>query len=198
MAKINFKDRYCEERKKEEFYTEPEQTQMTDESQLCQASIVEMAKKFGIDAIIAKAKQTEIDDNLKNQLYGHDFSDMFKSREDRLKVKNKLNNVFENIPAQMRKELFHDDVTKFVDAYVTNDIEKLTGLNKVGIVSDSQLQQVKDFNAKLEAQKREIETRKAFMNKLNEVNGDLYENYKKTGNITINSSENSTPGNTNV
>lgn len=192
MAKtINFKDSYSERTTKEEFFTTPDDTQMTDQSQVCQASIVEMAKKFGIDAIIAKAEQTQIDDNLKNQLYGHDFTNMFHSKEERLNVKNKLNNVFENIPARLRKELFQDSVANFVDAYVTNDEKKLTELNKIGLVSDTQLNQVKTFNENLAYAKKEAETQKAFAEKMNELKGGLYETFKTTGNISFDNNQNS-------
>lgn len=186
MAGIRFKNRYSEQRQKDEFYTECDQTQVTDQSQLCGASIVEMAKRFGIDAIIAKAEKTVLDnEKIQDQLYGHDYTKMFKSSDERLNVKNKLTNLFENIPARIRKEYFNDSIANFIDAYVTNDEKKLTQLNKLGIVSNSQLEKVVEFNINNMKEKQEAEIRKNFINALEKQKEGLYETYKTTGNITI-------------
>ncbi len=195
---IKFKDRYSEQKIKEEFYTTPDKTEMTDQSQYASASIVEMAKKFGIDAIIAKAEQTQVNDAVKDQLYGHDFTNMFHSAEERLNVRNKLRNVFENVPARIRKSVFNDSIANFIDAYVTNDETKLTELNKIGLVSDTQLANVKQFNAEMNAAKKESETRKAFIEKLESEKGGMYETFKQTGNIVINNNQNGTSDSGNV
>ena len=145
MANYLFKNHYSQIGRKEGFSIKYEDEDMTDQSQLSSASIVEMAKRFGIDAIIAKAERTNIeaDSLLAGKLYGHDFTQMFNSKEEMLNTKKKLNNLFENIPARMRKELFNDNPMEFVNAYVTNDEKKLTELSKVGLVSQTQLESVK-------------------------------------------------------
>ena len=198
MAKLIFKDTYSEIRKKEEFYKKHEGEDMTDQSQLCGASIVEMAKKFGIEAIIAKAEATEIDDTLKDKLYGNDFTNMFKNKEDMLNTRKKIMNLFENIPARIRKEQFGDDVASFLNAYTTNDENKLGALNKIGIVSDTQLNSVKEYNKLQKQIRQENETRKRFTELLEQKGNILYENFKKFGDITKNNQINNTASNQDV
>lgn len=186
---IKFKNHYSQIGKKEEFKVKYTAEDKTDQSQLCSASITEMAKRFGIDAIIAKAQQTTIDTNLQDKLYGNDYTQMFKSKEDLLNVKKKLNNVFENIPAILRKQLFNDNPMEFINAYTTNDEIKLGKLKEIGLVSETQFEQVKQFNAQRKAEKQENETRLAFINKLEKEQGAMYEQFKKTGNINYSSKQ---------
>ena len=84
MTKYLFKNHYSQIGKKEGFAIKYEDEDMTDQSQLSSASIVEMAKRFGIDAIIAKAERMNIeaDSLLAGKLYGHDFTQMFNSKEE--------------------------------------------------------------------------------------------------------------------
>ena len=92
---MEFKNHYNQIGKKENFKIKYEAEDMTDQSQLSSASITEMAKRYGIDAIIAKANQRNIEaGQLQDTLYGNDYSQMFTSREELLNVKKKLNNVF--------------------------------------------------------------------------------------------------------
>ena len=54
---MEFKNRYSGQRRKEEFFTKQENKEdLTDQSQITTASISSMAKKFGIDVLIAKAQ----------------------------------------------------------------------------------------------------------------------------------------------
>lgn len=197
--KTKIRYRYSEMKKKPEFYrpTESKET-LTDQSQICSASIVEMAKKFGIDAIIAKAEKMEIDDRLKDKLYGHDYTKMFKSREELLNTKKRLNNLFENVPARIRKEIFNDSVEEFINAYTYNDETKLTQLNRLGLVSDTQLDNVKKYNQKIEKERIETETRAKFTEELKKQGETLYETFKKTGIINTNDIKNNTANNSNI
>lgn len=200
MAKTIFKNYYENRKRHDEFkWKQKDKTSLTDQSQLCGASIVEMAKRFGIDAIIAKAEKTIVDNiNLQDKLYGNDFTKLFKSPEERLNVKRNLNRLFELIPARIRKTEFNDNVADFINAYTTNDINKLTKLEEIGIVSKTQLEQVKQLNKEINNKKQEIETKKAFLNKLEEMKGGLYENFAKTGNIDFNINQNNTGSNTDL
>lgn len=192
--------KYDKIRKKEEFFTEYDKEKavdMTDQSQLCGASIVEMAKKFGIDAIIAKAEQRMVDNNkILDQLYGNDYTKMFNTTENMLNVKKKLNNLFENIPARIRKEMFNDNVSEFIQAYTTNDETKLNTLNKIGLVSDTQLEQVRNYNESKRKETKENELRKAFSEKMNKLEKGLYDKFKETGNIDISINKNNAANNT--
>lgn len=152
---IKFKNAYTEERKKEEYYREVSEERKTNQDQITSASITEMAKRFGIDAIMAKANQTQIDENLQNELYGHDYTKMFKSKDELLKTREKLKQLFERIPAKIRKEKFNDKVENLLNAYTDNNIEQLKELNKIGIVSKTQIEQVENYNKKIELEKNE-------------------------------------------
>lgn len=190
---LKFKNHYSEIGEKKEFWIVPDAEEMTDQSQLVGASIVEMAKKFGIDAIIAKAEQKNIEsEKLKDILYGHDFTQMFKSKEELLNCKKNISKYFENVPARMRKELFNDDIAEFVNAYTSNDEKKLQGLAEVGIISNTQFTAVKDYNARKQQEIAENLSRKKFVEELEKQKAGLYENYKKTGTINTNISENNT------
>lgn len=196
-----WENKYTKMKKKEEYFTiyDENAKDMTDQSQICSASIVEMAKKFGIDAIIAKAEQRNIDNNkILDQLYGNDYTKMFTTTENMLNVKKKLNNLFENIPARIRKEMFNDNVTEFIQAYTSNDEKKLKTLNEIGLVSDTQLNQVINYNKTKIKEAKENELRKAFTEKMNTLEKGLYENFKETGNININFSKNDTTNSTSV
>ena len=57
---IKFKNHYNQIGRKKDFKIKYNAEDMTDQSQIASASICEMAKRYGIDAIIAKAKQTNI------------------------------------------------------------------------------------------------------------------------------------------
>lgn len=196
---IKFKNHYSQIGKKEEFKVKYDEKDMTDQSQLCSASIVEMARKYGIDAIIAKAEQRNLEAGaIQDKLYGHDFTNMFKSREELLNTKKKLNNIFENIPARMRKEYFNDNPMEFINAYTSNDEKKLGKLAEIGLVSETQLNAVKTYNANKRAVETENANKARFIEQLEKQQGALYENFKKTGNITISNLENNTTPNTSI
>lgn len=197
---MKFKNRYSGQGRKEEFFTKQENKEdLTDQSQISSASISSMAKKFGIDALIAKAQKMNIEnEKILDQLYGNDYTKMFTSRDELLNTKKKLNNLFEHLPAKMRKEVFNDNVMEFVNAYTTNDENKLTQLHKLGIVDEHQLNSVKSYNANIRAQKQEAETKARFIAELERNQGAIYENFKKTGNISINNMQNNTVNNENV
>ena len=162
---IKFKNAY-ENKRNEKFFTKIDyEDDPTDQSQIIGASMREMAKKFGIDALIAKAEQTMINESLQNELYGNDYTNMFTSKEHLLNVKKNVHNLFERIPARIRKEIFNDNVQEFLDAYTTNDENKLTTLNKYGIVSDSQLNAVKQYNINKAKELKEIQTKNSFITK---------------------------------
>lgn len=202
MTTIKFKNKYSSiGTKNGKFITEysEEAEDMTDQSQIVSASIVEMAKRFGIDAIIAKAEQKIVDNQkVLDQLYGNDYTQLFTNKETMLNAKNKLGVIFEKIPARIRKEYFNDNVTEFVDAYTYNDERKLEQLNKLGIVSNTQLEEVKNYNKQIRLEKEEQAKRKQFIDKLSEKQGELYEKFKETGNIIINNDKINTSVNTNV
>ncbi len=197
---MKFKNHYSQIGKKEGFKIKYDAEDLTDQSQLSSASITEMAKRYGIDAIIAKAEQKNVEANsaLANKLYGNDYTQMFKSKEELLNTKKRLNNLFENIPARIRKEQFNDNPMEFINAYTCNDETKLGKLAEIGIVSKSQLESVKNYNKQIKLQKQEIETQKAFIKALESKQGELYEKFKETGNININNIQNNQTDNTNV
>lgn len=197
---MKFKNFYNNRKVKEEFFTKQEnREELTDQSQITSASISAMAEKFGIDAVIAKAQQKNIEsETLKAQLYGNDFSQMFKSKEEMLNTKNKLNRLFEKLPARIRKEEFNDNVVNFVNAYTNGDEKKLESLNKLGIVSDKQLNYVKNMNETKQAEKNENIKRTEFITKLENMKAGLYENYKKTGTINIDIPKDITVNNNNL
>lgn len=149
-----FKNVYSEQKIKKEFFTKGGGERKTKQDQITSASITEMAKRFGIDAIISKANQMNADQYLQDQLYGHDYSNMFKSKEEMLNVKKNLNTIFERIPAKMRKEIFNDKIENFVTAYTENNENTLTELNKLGLVSKTQLEQVQNYNKEIKKQKQ--------------------------------------------
>ena len=115
-----------------------------------------------------------------------------------LNTKKKLNNLFENIPARMRKELFNDNPMEFVNAYVTNDEKKLTELSKVGLVSQSQLETVKNYNANIKKINEENKIRQKFIAELEKQKEGLYDTFKATGNINLNNIQNNETGNADI
>lgn len=172
---------------------------MTDQSQLASASISEMAKKFGIEALKSKAEKTYIDSlQLQNQLFGHDFTKMNQSKEELLNIKRKLTNMFNCIPAGMRKELFQDNIHKFLETYTSNDEVKLQKLVNVGLVSESQYNQVVTNNNKLKAEKIENEKRESFIKELEKQKEGIYETFKKTGNINFTDNQNNAADNPSI
>lgn len=185
---IKFKNHYNQIGRKKDFTIKYEAEDMTDQSQLTSASICEMAKRYGIDAIIAKAKQTNIeaDSMLAGKLYGHDFTNMFNSKEEMLNVKKRIGNLFENIPAEIRKTIFKDNPINFINAYVTNDENKLEQLENIGIISKTQLEQVRNYNKNKKAIAEENINRERFIKELEKQQGAMYENFKKNGNINFN------------
>ena len=189
---IKFKNHYSQIGRKEGFKIKYEAEDLTDQSQLSSASITEMAKRYGIDAIIAKAEQRNIEANsaLADKLYGNDFTQMFKSKEELLNTKKKLINVFENIPARIRKEQFNDNPMEFINAYVSIDENKLSKLADIGLISQTQLEAVKNYNKQKLKEKQENQTRQAFIKVLEAQQGELYEKFKETGTININNSQN--------
>ena len=161
--------------------------------------ILKKEKKFGIDAMISLAKQRTLEaESTKSAIYGLDLTKGAKSKEEILNIKNRLNNIFLNIPALIRKEMFKDNPIEFINAYTSGDINKLTELNKIGLVSDTQLTNVKNYNNKILEEQREANQRKSFIEKLESMKEGLYETFKNTGNININSIQNNSINNTNV
>lgn len=184
---------------KKEFHRNPaKEKDLTRQDQLASASIVEMANRFGIDAIISKAKAIEVDQVVMDKLYGHDLTEMYQDKSQLLNVRNRLTTVFNNIPAGIRKEMFHDKPEEFVQAYMVNDEKKLEALQKVGIVSKTQLEKVKKYNQNLKMIEIENKKREQFTEQL-KLKGDmLYENFKKTGDIMYSDSKNITDNIQNV
>ncbi len=181
-----FKNKYSQMGRKEEFDLDYSKEDMTDQSQAINGSITEMAKKYGIDAIIAKAEQMQVNDSIKDQLYGNDYTLMFNSTEELLNTKKRIKGLFESIPARIRKEVFNDDIAEFLNGYTTNDINKLKALNKIGIVSDTQIKNIEDYNKQKQQEINEQITKQKFIKELEAKQGDIYEQFKKTGNISIN------------
>ena len=182
---MTFRNYYTTKERKPEFQKLVEGESLTDQSQYASASIREMAKRFGIEAIMAKAEQLTATESLKDHLYGNDFTKMFKSKEELLNVKKRLREQFELIPARMRKTIFNDNVEEFVNAYTYNDINKLTELNKVGIVSTSQLEQAIAYDTKLKETAKENQLKSKFVAELEKQKEGLYEEFKKTGSINL-------------
>lgn len=196
MKRVN---QYETRKIKKEFQRNPaKEKDLTRQDQVVQASITEMANRYGIDAIIAKAKAKEVDQVVMDKLYGHDLTEMYQDKSQLLNVRNRLTNVFNNIPAGIRKEMFHDRPEEFVQAYMINDEKKLEALQKVGIVSKTQLEKVKKYNQNLKNIEIENKKRLEFTEQL-KLKGDLlYENFKRTGDIIYNNNQNITDNNQNV
>lgn len=184
--------------RKEDFKRKITGESLTDQSQYVSASIREMAKRFGIEAIMAKAEQLSATESLKDNLYGNDFTQMFKSKDALLNTKKKLREQFEKIPARLRKTLFSDNVEEFVNAYTYNDTNKLKELNKVGIVSDTQLEQAIAYNKELETTRLENQTRNNFIKELEKKKEGLYAQFKETGTINIDINKSPTISNQNL
>lgn len=171
---------------KPEFDTIVTGESMTDQSQHANASIREMAKKYGIDALMDKATRTYIDSiKVQDQFYGFDLSKNFNNTEDILSTKNKLNKLFELIPAGIRKTEFNDNPQAFVEAFTGKDSKKIEILNKYGIISDTQLNQHKAEIQRQAEIAKENQTKNAFIEKLETMKGGLYEQFKQTGDINM-------------
>lgn len=196
---MSFKNKY-ERRQRTEFWKKYENNQkVTDESQQSQASITEMAKKYGIEALEMKAMKTNIEaSELQNRLYGNDLTKSFNSREELLKTKMKLNKEFEKLPAVLRKQLFNDNVVEFVNAYTSEDLNKLEVMKNHGIISETQLNNVKTYINNKELARKEELNRKQFIDRLETMKEGLYENYKATGTITLNNLQGDTTNNKTV
>ena len=192
---MTFRNYYSTKEKKQEFQKIVEGESLTDQSQYASASIREMAKRFGIDAIMAKAEQMTATESLKDHLYGNDFTKMFKSKDELLNVKKRLRERFELIPARMRKTIFNDDIEEFVNAYTYNDINKLTELNKVGIISTTQLEQAIAYDNKLKETAKENALKTKFIAELEKQKEGLYDTYKKTGSINLGNNQSNTVNN---
>lgn len=195
---MKFKNHYETKKIKKEFFTKISKEDMTDQSQLASASIVEMAKRYGIDAILAKAEQTQVDQNVMDKLYGHDLTKLYTDKAEMLTMRNKLNNLFENIPARLRKNMFDDKVENFIHAYTSNDENKLEALSGIGLVSKTQLENVKEYNKIKREEAKEAIKRQEFTDMLKDKGVELYEQFKKTGNIINNNIQNNTTDNKNV
>lgn len=195
---MTFRNYYSTKEKKQEFQKIVEGESLTDQSQYASASIREMAKRFGIDAIMAKAEQMTATESLKDHLYGNDFTKMFKSKDELLNVKKRLRERFELIPARMRKTIFNDDIEEFVNAYTYNDINKLTELNKVGIISTTQLEQAIAYDNKLKETAKENALKTKFIAELEKQKEGLYDTYKKTGSINLGNNQSNTVNNPNI
>lgn len=195
--KITFKNSYNTVGHKPEFGIKYKAEDMTDQSQHASASISEMAKKYGIEALMSKANKQYVDSiALQDQFFGHDFTQMQQSKEDLLNVKKKVTNLFNNIPAAIRKTVFNDNIQNFLDTYTSNDVNKITALRNIGLVSDTQLNAVVNYNNKLKEEKLNNQKRKEFIAALEAQQGALYENFKNTGNIIINNNKDTATGNT--
>lgn len=184
---------------KKEFDTVITGESLTDQSQHANASIREMAKKYGIDALMDKATRTYIDSlQVQEKFYGFDLSKNFNNTEDILNTKNKLNKLFELIPAGIRKTEFNDNPQSFVEAFTGKDSKKIEILNKYGIISDTQLNQHKAEMKRLAEIAIEDKTKTAFVEKLETMKEGLYEQFKKTGNINLPNIPNVSVDNQNV
>lgn len=198
--KIKRKNYYETIGKKEEFWRKIEdKTHKTNQDELERASISVMAEKYGIEAIQRKAEQMYIEAGaLQDKLFGHDLTNMNTVKEEILNTKNKLGEIFNLIPARLRKTLFNDNVGEFVNSYINGDEQKLTELSKHGLVSEKQLNKVKIAREQREAKRKEEETKIRFAELIKQKEGELYETFKKTGNIAISNQINNTDNNTNV
>lgn len=184
---------------KKEFDTIVTGESLTDQSQHANASIREMAKKYGIDALMDKATRTYIDSlKIQEQFYGFDLSKNFNSTEEILSTKNKLNKLFELIPAGIRKTEFNDNPQSFVEAFTGKDSKKIEILNKYGIISDTQLNQHKAEMQRLSEIAKENQTKNAFIQKLETLKEGLYEQFKQTGNINMPNMPNLPVGDKNI
>lgn len=195
-TKTKYKNYYGTIGRKEEFFTSyPNAEDKTDQSQLASASITEMAKRFGIEAIESKATRMYIEaGKLQDQLYGMDLTKLA-DKETMLNTKKKLNNLFNNIPAKMRKDMFHDSVEEFINSFTFNDEEKLTQLNKIGLVSKTQLENVKAYNNRVKMENAENAIKIKFAEAVEAQKGQLYETFKKTGNIISGNMDDNTKNN---
>lgn len=182
---------------KEEFKTKiAEMESLTNQDQLASASIVAMAEKYGIEAIIAKAKQQELEaGQTQSMLFGIDISQGFKSREQMLGVGQKLNTIFERIPAKIRKEIFNDKVGNFIDKYTNGDLKTAIEMEKIGLMSKKQVQSIQTKIEEIKRIENESRLRDEFIAKLETQKNNLFEAYKKTGTININQTNNNSSTN---
>ena len=74
----------------------------------------------------------------------------------------------------------------FINAYTSNDEIKLGKLAEIGLVSQTQLENVKAYNEDKRKQAEEAAKRQQFITELEKKQGALYENFKQTGTININ------------
>lgn len=171
----------------------------TNQDELERASISIMAEKYGIDAIMSKAEKMYIDNlSLQDELYGHDMCNMTSVKENLLNNKNKLKRLFERIPARIRKTIFNDNIGEFLNSYTSGDEKKLTELSKYGLVSEKQLDKLKTFKKEQEKIKLEEQNKIKFAELMKNKEQELYETFKKTGNISISNQSNNTTNNENV
>lgn len=196
--KIERKNYYSTIGYKKNFETivDEELPSMTDQSQLVSASIVEMAKKYGIEAIISRAEQTKLEaGSTQSELYGIDLTNGFKSKEQMMGVGNKLKTLFERIPARIRKEHFNDQVGTFIEKFTSGEINTMTKLNEIGLISDTQLNGIKTKINEQNEIAKEMERKNEFIKALETNKSTLYEVYKRTGKIELNTTNNNSSTN---
>lgn len=184
-TKIAFKTNYNQKKIKNDFFREISGESKTKQDQVVQASITLMAEKFGIDAIINKAKMLEPTEENKLQLYGIDLSKYINEKEKVLNLKRDLEKTFNHLPAAMRKQYFNDDYREFVEAYSSGDLKKLGVLKEYGLVNELQYDKVKN-TLEMKANKEKESFEKAVQNA---VKAQM-EKLKPTEQVNIGGTEN--------
>lgn len=157
MNKPNFEVSYNSNIKKDNFFRKVSAESLTNQDQLANAKISIMAEKFGIDALISKAKKQTIELDLQAELYGNDLSNFITNKTDLLQTKANIRRLFERIPAIIRKETFGDNVENFIECYTSGNVEKLEKLVPCGIVNNNQINALKEHYANIEKQRIEAE-----------------------------------------
>lgn len=175
---IEFENGYNSRKIKSEFFREISGESKTNQDHLAQASISIMAEKFGIDAIINKAKANEPSQYTQQQLFGVNLCNFISDNANLLNLKRDLSKVFEQVPAKIRKELFNDDVKEFVHSYSEGNINKLRELEKYGLVNGLQVDKLEQHYKDIENQKKiefESKVNEALNIKLKELNLNIGE-----------------------
>lgn len=185
--KIKFETMYNSNRIRKEYFRKIEGEHQTNQDQLAEAKLSVMAEKFGITALMSKAKQTEINEDLQAELYGNDLTTMITDRTNLLQTKENLRKTFTRIPAIIRKNEFGDKVENFVEAYTSGDLEKLKKLNKIGLIDNLQIEKLNKFNEdrKNEYEKAKMQEFEKYAKKMNYVKAVIGDNNEKIGNNEI-------------
>lgn len=173
--------------RKEQFWRTIKGEHMTNQSEAIDGNVRLMAEKYGIETLMSEAERRTIEkESLQAELYGNDLTQKNMTKEAILESKKKLESMFNRIPARLRKEMFADDVTKFITKYTSQDLNELNELKKVGIISENQYEKVKQYNKEKENRIKEEQTKIRFAEEMKKAEGDLYENFKKNGTLVIN------------